>query len=913
MSEAEDRARLQTLQDKKRLGELRAKAGGQQTQPPSPKRMTTGESVRMGMLDFFEPLIPDAFTNTPESIKADLERSERPLPSTWEELNQNFAESRQRKEQTKRNTAGVPQDSEQDFVGSMVRGLSDPMAVVGPAKVKSLGTAAVAPIVNAAMGVVPVATGTAVSGALQETNLSPITKELVTAGITPLISAPLNGGMGALASTGKKLTSRVSPSGMIADSNVDAKVKSVIASEGSDLPAKVRALKELQTVIPDVELPLAALARDNPIVESWLKEVSSADPVFRHKFTGAIADTQQKLKVAMGKANGAEQPIDTPALRRSFKERTASEKMTAEMKLERAISRLEKGEGVIASKLFTDVDDVDIGKKIKSTVKAKEDLVRGEASKQYAKAIKEGESRGTTVPADSVAKIYQTAKQQSLNDLFATQPEVIKTIERVWGPAKAAKDTTPGLVDAQGVPFPVAAKPKKPVTLTQFDSLKRAVNRQLRAIPEHDPRAVGLNLLKNEVEAARSAIGQVDPTFRTAYDAADNFYFKGIGMPLTAEGMKSISRSKFESTTAKHLLDFEKANDYIGFVGKEQAIPVIKHALRLAANKAGVVDPSGQVNPAKLSTFINTRQRLIDLAGMGDEFSNISTSIKGIRESAVKHREAYEAASKAHTEGFFKAFLDKELPSVMGDMLTSPAKRDTYLKQIKNLPANEKDMAMTGLKQAFKDKAYDSSGTLSEFILKNKGAAEDLYGKRHVANVSKLFEMADLLTTLEGSMSHSMGRLQDVDILKGSTGVSFSELSGQVRNQVLSAQRKMINLISKSVTAKGVKKRNAKAADILLSTDALEALTHPPKGWAYYKKNMKEGASELGRHFLKTMNDNGIPVDSTVIKYGKFGPDQGIGTHLPFRLGGGALLSAHKGQKGAEAEQERNRKRIPLR
>ena len=917
----EKKQELSNLRRKQEISQLRLKqqnstsfATQEEYEPPS---MSTTQAAKLAGIDFFEPLIPDPLlygSGYQDKLKSDIKRATTSRPegvSFWENLNNNFVRREKEKEVAKRRLAGVPQNTNQTFVDSIKRGVFNPMAIVGPAKMglattipKTIAKNTLAPAINTAIGAVPTTAGVATGALVQETDLAPITKDAITRLVTPLVGLGTGGIFNATASTAKKGFSRVSPSGMLADANTDSRIKSVIASEKDTLQGKVQALKDLQKVVPGIELPLASLSRDNAIVDAWVREVGTSEPVFRSNYTKAIDVIRDGVKKEMNKIEGSESIVKSGPLRRSLKKRSDNLMATEEKKLSTALEKLSVKEGRLAAKLRTDADGQTIGAAIKDSIEVKENMVRSVASKQYTKAIDEGTERGTTVPASDVSNIYRVAKGLSLDDLFATDPAVIKKVNTVWAPS-VEESNTPPQYNASGQLVTQELTPPKVVSLTEFDSLKKAVNSQLNSLPKNHPNAPKLIQLKAAVQSARDNIGKIDPQFKTDYDEADNFYFKNIGLPLRAEGMKSISRSKFQDTTAKHLLNIEKAESYINFVGREQGIPVLRQAVRLGALQAKVVNDSGEIDQNKLISFVNSRKKLLDLAEMGPEFSDAKTALKTIRDSVIQHNKAYENAAVENTQGFFKALLNKDTEGVVTDMIRSPELRETYLKQINKLPANQRDLALAGIKQGFKEKADSGAGTTLDFINKHTEAAEDIYGKRHISNVRKLYEMGDLIKRMDDTVPRTTGKGQAVDPLEESSGVSITFLAGTLRNQILSKTRKAMHIVSKALTSKGAKKRNDSAGDILLSPDALEALARPPKGWGYYKSNFKQGASELGQHFAKTFFENGIPMEIKNTSRSNFEPGQTTGDTTTTNAAGGALLSSVKSVFGADAEKQR--------
>lgn len=842
------------LQSQMREGAIQPDSKVDTPSQEMPSEMSFGQAAKLGLMDFAEQFIPDVFIY---GKNVDLSSA----PTVEEQYGI--------KERFKREVAGVPMGAEQNTEETLVRALSDPLSLVGSRNLTSL-PGIVANIANQTSNVAATTAGVLSSEAVQEADLSPLSKEIlgvVVGGLTASLAGTTTAA--GVSTGGKAITDALStvrslnPVDMLAESGVNAKLASIKATEGDSIQQKISAIQELQEVVPELRLPLAALAADNPIVSSWLKEVSASDPEFRVRFNKEMAEVNGNLLKAYDELIGSSEPINVSALRSMLKERQQNTLSQAKKELDSQLSGLERKEGELAAKLLSAEDDVSIGQQIDNTLKARESAVRSQAGKLYDKAIKGATDRNTMVTPEEVASVYRTARQLKIDDLFASQPSIATKIKTNWSPKKVEASPIVGL---GGAPLRGQTLEFKPAAIKDLDSLKRAINKEKRNTKSDDfTKLAKLNTFKDQVDVVINSIATRDPDFSSDYRAADNFFWKELGVPTSAEGMKSISRAKFETTTARQLQDFEKARDYIGFVGEAQGLPVVRHALRLAAKKAGVVDDAGTIDQNKLSKFVSSRSRLIELARMQPEFADVQGGLKTIRDSARQHEEVYKQVSKEMTDGFFTAITGKELPSVVREFVSNPAKREMYIRQIKNLPPGERDLAMTGLQQGILDEAVNSPGTMLDYITKHKDAMSELFGKDHVRNIEKLAAVTDIMKSMESNISSSMGRVQSVDTLQQATGISFAELSGTLRNQILSSQRQAINLTMKSVTAKGAEKREKRAGDILLSKDVMEALANPPKGWGYYAAAAKEGsvtkAKELGSHFVKVLNEI-LPLQS---------------------------------------------------
>ena len=163
-------------------------------------------------------------------------------------------------------------------------------------------------------------------------------------------------------------------------------------------------------------------------------------------------------------------------------------------------------------------------------------------------------------------------------------------------------------------------------------------------------------------------------------------------------------------------------------------------------------------------------------------------------------------------------------------MLNLPKERRKYLEDIKQLDSAQRDMVLNGLRQEFLGQAMQSKGSMRDFINKNGEAVADLFDSRYVSNVNKLAELKDLMGQMSNLLKDSLGETGVIDSIQDMTGVSIAEYAGTFRNQILSTERKFINLAMKSVTTSGKNKFYVKSAEVLLDPNVVEKLANPPEG-----------------------------------------------------------------------------------
>lgn len=773
-------------------------------------KLTHGQSAKLAGMDFLQTLAPNAM-----SLVDRLVQGERGMPiegygemSYSERVQSRAVED----EAVKRRLSGVPEEAEGTFFTNVTRGIFDPLNVVG------FGRGAAQNIANVGATLAGTTAGVGAGEVAGRADLSPLATELLAATAGGFAGFAAGSASGAVIQTGAHYARNLSPSEMLADSHIKAKLEMIRQSEGQPLEVRLAAINELREVAPNLNLPFGAIASDNPIVKAWLKEVSSSDVEFRAKFEQQADLLSAELLGAYEQLLGDQSPVSMTALRSMMEEGSAVQLQELQKSLDARMEPLAARERELHSRLFLDKDSVDIGNAVNTTVAAREALVRGQAQLLYNDATKTGTANGTRMTPEEVSAMYQTAKQLGINDIFGTQPNIATMLKSKWKPVKN-EDGTFDLPDA---------------SLADLDSLKRAINKGIRDTKDPTVQAK-LLALKDQFRSQLSSISTRDPDFILRYQEADAFYFKNLGIPLSNEGMKSLDRSRFASTTANQLKNPEVAADLLNFIGPEEGIPIIQQSLRVRAQELGVVDYFGNVDKKKLEGFVNnaSNRRLIKMAGMEGEFADVQSGLASIRQAQAEQTNTFNEQSTLLGKGFFNAIAGKEIDAVIGEFVSRPDRRKQYIREIERLSPEHKDLVMRSLQQEFMNTAVRSQGTINDYIGKHREAAIELWGPEYVGNMAKLGKASDRLMEMETQISLALGRTPMSDFMSNATNLTTAEIVGTLRNQVMSTERKAIHMVSAAITRGGSKGFERESGNILLDPDIVKLLANPGEGKSF--------------------------------------------------------------------------------
>jgi hypothetical protein len=547
-------------------------------------------------------------------------------------------------------------------------------------------------------------------------------------------------------------------------------------------------------------------------------------------------------------------PVDEEIGRPVVEDIATRQKELMESRLRTSLER--KNENIdnvlsgLTSKVVGTKDSVDVGRAATNLLARKEKTVRQAANKLYTIAEKQGAK--VTLPESEVLTVYNMFKGARLSDIFGPESSVSKKLESKWSPkeAEAEEGTTYEMPEVSG---------------NDLISLKKAINSELSLLFRVRDKSTKDNQLIRSLYSLKDIVDTTlvresgnSPKFVKAVRDADSFYYEQLGLPLKAEGMREIKSRKFESGAATSLMNYEQARDYVNFVGKP-GMAVVRHAVRLKAEKGVLKD--GQLDQKKLENFIRKNRRIIEFAGLSEELTTASGKLRSIKNTEARHNQAYNEKSRELANGFYKAVQEKNLSTVVTEMLNNPGKRKAFMKDIEQLDKAQQDMVITGLRQEFLAQAVSTQGTMQDFINKHSDTSLDLFGNKYVNNINKIAGLKDLLDRMSILLKDSLGETAVVDGATERTGVSYAEFVGTFRNQILSTERKAINLISKSVLSKGKNKYYVKSAEVLLDPDVVQKLANPPvEGFQRFLKAAREGSGEylkeVGAYFTESISNN---------------------------------------------------------
>ena len=826
-----------------------------------------------GFLDSAEPFIPDVF------IFGTSGATERMLEGRDADAI--------RRENWIRETAGIPLDADLGTYEKTVRAMGDPLSYIGVGKTGA--TTALGKLAGTTGQLVESVAGTAAAIKTQEAtqNLTGVkaiddivsqSLGLMAGAGTGVATAPIRAtALGGTVKAGEEVLSGINRlrgkettesvvaktnavSSFLAEQQVAKElndIRKTVAQDPAEVTNAIDNLAEIKDFVPSVQLDgvLGAMS-DNPAVRAWAKKTAQRNPEFLNKLKKEAADNLKLVQRKTEEVAGDLTPIKEDSL---FNIATK----VYEKKLERLdkanAKSLEKFENEMArqvSKLDAESPDV-VGAMIKQSVMSRETELRNQVNELYDAATLAG--KGLEVPARQVKNISTLAASLRTSDPFGVDSAVGKKLRERWTPNDKGE-------------LPV-------VPVQELVSLKKAINTDLNkqyrlkntdvAAPQKIDK---LQSLKANVQGVLNGL-KTNPTtknFAKTLNKADSFYYENLGLPLRAEGMLYINTRDFnKDVTSAIATDTQKARDYLGFVGVAEGKPVLRHAIRLKAEKA-VVDPAtGNINPQKLKNFLanKTNKELIDMAKMNKEFSDIGTATRTITQSRQSHMKMHDEAVNKLSNGFFKVLTEKNTGEAVRSMMKNPRQRKELMAEIESLPVKEKKIVLAGLRNAFITEGMKGNEPLVKFFGKNQAATKDFFGEKYLDDLTRLGKTFDIVREQSVIIQKSMGIDPSFDAMQQYLGLSAAEGIGLLRNQILSPQRKVINGMSKIFLEKSRQHYYELSASMLKDPKVLADLANPPpsavKATMQIGKALSAGKNLSGElwsksivpYYMRVMND----------------------------------------------------------
>jgi hypothetical protein len=367
--------------------------------------------------------------------------------------------------------------------------------------------------------------------------------------------------------------------------DVDNRISNIFIAAGAADPAFMKTITDaakaqdsISLKAPggaQVKMPMSALLANNPVIDSFVQNLSSRDPVFRAQYGAQYeaakqALTQNQIRL-FGDPSKAVVSVAAPDLAKVQARRIKS--------LDEQIADAYRGQSV---------DPNTFGQQVANLVARKEKAAMAEVKPLYTEAFDIAKAKNLDLPAASVDDIYNFVAGERASDIFKTFPTIYNRVAQRFKPTT----TAPTPIMVQGVEVTPAKKVEfSAATIEDLDSLKREINRQLAKTSD----SADIRLLSELKRRVGGHIDSLDPEFVTAYRNADKAYLQKVGLPFDSATLAAVDRKKFVEQIAPAIIgNKSNVSEFINATG-DQGVNLVRSAFldafTTAALKNDVLDP----------------------------------------------------------------------------------------------------------------------------------------------------------------------------------------------------------------------------------------------------------------------------------------------------------------------------------
>jgi hypothetical protein len=331
----------------------------------------------------------------------------------------------------------------------------------------------------------------------------------------------------------------------------------------------------------EVQMPLSAMLADNPVINNLIQRLSAKDPVFRAQYGNQYNEAKDALLQNQIRLFGDPSKVQVNVAGPSL-EKIQIKKVKS---IDDQIADLSKDQTI---------DPTLFGQRVSNLVAQKEKAARKDVEPLYAEAFNLAKKNNVELPSSSVDDIYSFVAGEQASDIFKTFPSIYNRVRAKFRPTTIEPIEPSAILTAEGKPMtpgtPGGVK-FSAATVEDLDSLKREINAQLRKT--NDP--ADIRLLTELKGRVGGHIDNLDAEFVTAYRNADNAYLQKVGLPFSAETLKSVDRKKFvEQITPALIGNKSNVSQFIDATGQEGtrlARDAFLDSFTKAALKNDVIDP----------------------------------------------------------------------------------------------------------------------------------------------------------------------------------------------------------------------------------------------------------------------------------------------------------------------------------
>lgn len=591
---------------------------------------------------------------------------------------------------------------------------------------------------------------------------------------------------------------------------------------------------------PTVNMPMSALLANNPVVDSFVQNLASRDPVFRAQYAGQYEAAKQALVQnqirLFGDPTKVSVNVAAPDLAKVQARRVRS--------LDEQIADAYQGQSI---------DPNTFGNQVASLIKKKEDLARAETRPLYQEAFDIARQKNMELPSTAVDDIYNFVAGERASDVFKTFPSIYGRVVQRFRPV--AVEASPILTEA-GVSVRPATREFRPANVEDMDSLKREINRQLgKATEQSDIRL--LTELKNRVAGH---IDELDPDFVTAYRNADNAYRQKVGLPFDSATLNTVDRKKFVEQIAPALIG-NKSNviDFIaatGEKGQSLAKDAFLDSFTTAAVKNDVLDPKAA------QKWLKKNDGGISLIpGLREELQGATQNVQQLLDARARLNADFQRVAG-------EQILSKEGYRNPGELVNKMYGDINFTNKFMSRQVGADKDSINAVRAFMLDDIVRSQDPLAVLQDRNKAAVFNrVFGPTYAQKVQDFATTADRLTR-DITQVAFRGETVPKTPIEQLTGIPPEQILSRIYNPVSGATYAITSLFSKFWAKKASDATEQKLKELLLNPiDSVKVFQSiQPKTGTMSPEKLKE-VMEIGRKYgIDWIRDSVADIQSGAVR-----------------------------------------------
>lgn len=571
-----------------------------------------------------------------------------------------------------------------------------------------------------------------------------------------------------------------------------------------------------------VKMPMSALLANNPVIDSFVQNLSSRDPVFRAQYGAQYEAAKQALMQnqirLFGDPSKAVVSVAAPDLTKVQTRRIKS--------LDEQIADAYRGQSV---------DPNAFGQQVANLVARKEKAAMAEVKPLYTEAFDIAKAKNLDLPAASVDDIYNFVAGERASDVFKTFPSIYNRVTQRFKPATT--EPSP-ILTAEGAPMRPGGVEFSAATIEDLDSLKREINRQMAKTSD----AADLRLLSELKRRVGGHIDSLDPEFVTAYRNADKAYLQKVGLPFDTATLAAVDRKKFVEQIAPAIIgNKSNVSEFINATG-DQGVNLVRSAFldafTTAALKNDVLDPKAAAK------WLKKNEGGVSLVpGLREELDGATQNVQQLIDSRNRLNADFQRVAG-------EQILSKEgvrsAQELVGKMYGDIKFTNKFMSQY----GADKDSVNAVRAFMLDDIIVKSNDPLATLADRNKAAVFNrVFGPTYAQKVQDFATAADRLTR-DITQVAFRGETVPKTPIEQLTGVPPEQILSRIYNPVSGATYAITSLFSKFWAKKAADATEARLKELLLNpTDAIkvfQAVQPSAKGVNTEKLNQ---AIEIGRKY----------------------------------------------------------------